>query len=118
MEKEWHIRKVTPEEAIAHIKRSPILGSPDIRKAEILLEHGPGTPAGPLPVSLIHYRSGEMDLHSQTGENHDKAIEAARRILWKRGLSVGPADTVWPSGIYYPVKRCYEPPNIDWEPPI
>lgn len=61
-----------------------------------------------MPVTLITYDDGKMDVHCQTGDHHIKAIDKARAILWKKGLAVGPDEAVGGSGIYYPVKPLKE----------
>lgn len=58
-----------------------------------------------MPVKLFKYSDKAMDVHCQTGDHHTKAIEKARKILWKRGLAVGPAELIGGTGIYYPVKQ-------------
>lgn len=56
-------------------------------------------------VRLLTFKDGRTDLHCQTGDHHRKAIEKARRLLWERGLAVGEAEEVGPSGAYYSVRR-------------
>lgn len=60
------------------------------------------------PVTLCGYPdSRQRDLHAQTGEGHEAAIEKAREILAKRGLVVNTLTYfVGPTGVYYDVYDC------------
>ena len=54
-------------------------------------------------VSLFMYDNGEVSLHCQTGEHHHRCIEIATELLKWRGLVVGKAVLLGPSGLYYTV---------------
>lgn len=60
------------------------------------------------PVTLCGYaNSRQRDLHAQTGEGHEAAIEKARQILAERGLIVNTlAYFIGPTGVYYDVYDC------------
>ena len=74
-------------------------------KEEVLFRfYSPGWESE-LPVTLITYESGGTDLHAQTGEGHEEAIEKAKKLLGGRGLAVGAAAFIGPTGVYYPVVR-------------
>ena len=86
------------------------MGTADGRTEEVLFEFdSPTWPDGKLPVTLITWASGGADVHAQTGEGHVDAIKRARGILKERGLAVGEAALVGPTGIYYPVIRITNP---------
>jgi hypothetical protein len=34
-----------------------------------------------MPVTLIHYDNGSVDIHCQTGDHHEAAMNRARRVL-------------------------------------
>ena len=72
---------------------------------EVLFTFNGGHGWDALPVTLITYRGGGTDLHAQTGDGHEAAIEKARAILKERGLAVGAAAFLGPTGMYYPVCR-------------
>lgn len=57
------------------------------------------------PVTLIQYRSGDSDVHLQTGPHHADTLARARTILAQRGLQVD-ENRAWvaASGIYYPLR--------------
>lgn len=56
-----------------------------------------------LPVTLITYGDGTMDLHTQTGPDFEKRITRAKSVLGELGLTVGKTETLGPSGAYLPV---------------
>lgn len=72
---------------------------------EVIFEFEPWEPGRKFPVTLITYLEGHQDLHAQTGRGHLEAIEAARKILWKRKLAISPLEAVGPSGAYYSVRK-------------
>ncbi len=45
-----------------------------------------------LPVKLITYKGGGMDIHRQSGSQFSEAILNAEEILAKRGLRIDHAD--------------------------
>lgn len=47
-----------------------------------------------LPVKLITYKSGNMDLHRQTGHNFKEHIAEAEKILFSRGLILDKTDKI------------------------
>ena len=58
-----------------------------------------------IPVTLIEYDNGTIDIHCQSGDHHDDAIEYAKKILKEQGMKVGKLEFVGPTGIYYPVTK-------------
>jgi hypothetical protein len=62
-----------------------------------------------MPVKLITYSNGTRDLHCQTGDHIDKAIEKAKEALKERGLKIvgdaGDWEFIGPSGAYYRVEE-------------
>lgn len=53
-----------------------------------------------LPVSLLTYKTGEQDLHRQTGSDFEAHVERARLLLRERGLQVGEVSFIGPTGAY------------------
>jgi len=78
-------------------------GKLDERNEEVLFETDELWEGRTLPVTLIKYTSGSMDLHCQTGRKHKEIIEKAKRILENRGLVVGAVEMIGGTGAYYPV---------------
>ena len=58
-----------------------------------------------MPVTLLTYSSGGVDLHCQTGKFHEYAINVARSLLKQRGLEVCKLEFIGGTGAYYPVKK-------------
>jgi hypothetical protein len=59
-----------------------------------------------MPVLLIKYPHGEMDIHCQTGDHHVAAIDEARVILTEKGLKISDYyEMIAPSGMYYKVTK-------------
>lgn len=58
-----------------------------------------------LPVTLITYSDGSMDLHSQTGPDFRARMEKAVEILKSRGLTLktDSPEFIGGSGAYVPV---------------
>jgi len=56
------------------------------RNEEILLEMFDSGWGRPMPVRLITYKDGTMDIHSQTGPDFEARINAAEKLLILRGL--------------------------------
>lgn len=56
-----------------------------------------------MPVTLITHAEGLYSLHCQTGDHHKAALKKADEILQQRGLLLGEACFVGPSGMYYRV---------------
>lgn len=59
-----------------------------------------------MPVTLVDYGDGELDLHCQTGDHHSRALELAKVQLARLGLRV--REDGWlmaASGIYYTVEK-------------
>lgn len=58
-----------------------------------------------LPVKLIAYKGGSMDLHRQTGSQFNEHIAEAEKILAKRGLKLAKdgRDAVGATGYYQSV---------------
>lgn len=75
-------------------------------KEEILFRATSKRPARDWPVTLITYDNGNLDLHCQTGDHHQRAIRQAKRILGDRGLAVARTRGIGlaSSGVYYRVK--------------
>lgn len=59
----------------------------------------------PMPVRLITYVDGTMDVHRQTGPDFDAALTKARFLLSARGMSIGAPEAIGSSGVYCPVTR-------------
>lgn len=71
---------------------------------EILLRRYDAAWQKEMPVTLVHYKRGGMDLHCQTGRHHEAAILDACAILAARGLAVDfTRMQVYGSGVYYRV---------------
>jgi len=66
-----------------------------------------------MPVLLITYDGGSMDLHCQTGDHHDKALLRAKKELSKRNLKISGEEMIGGSGVYYGVEKCI--PNLEVE---
>lgn len=60
-----------------------------------------------LPVTLITYEDGEMDIHRQTGWEFNNHINEARKVLAERGLKIkdGEPWQSWPTGAYCSVVK-------------
>ena len=59
-----------------------------------------------LPITLITYDEGNMDIHRQTGTDFDKHMAEAEKILIARGLEINKMDfSVGSTGAYYGVRR-------------
>ena len=58
-----------------------------------------------MPVTLIRYQNGSIDLHCQTGDHHTKAIAKAEEILRRSGFKIKDVNDyeVYPTGAYYSV---------------
>lgn len=72
-------------------------------KEEVIAEVQSGSWRCNMPVTLITWCSGKMNLHCQTGDHHPKALEVAKAILETRGLELGSALVIGGTGIYYEV---------------
>jgi hypothetical protein len=61
----------------------------------------------PLPITLISYKSGKMDLHRQTGTQFMEHMRKAAKILARRNLFVDldVEPDIRSSGAYYDVSR-------------
>lgn len=59
-----------------------------------------------LPVSLVYFEGGQIDLHTQTGPGIDARIDLAEKILAERGLCLVSKEPalIGPSGAYFPVR--------------
>jgi hypothetical protein len=60
-----------------------------------------------LPVTLITYKDGSMDIHRQSGSHFNEHIKESEKVLEQRGLKIDPNDS-WAagaSGIYRRVVR-------------
>jgi len=76
-----------------------------LKKEEILFYEPSESWGHPMPVTLLYWHTGDIDLHCQTGDHHTWAIEKAKRILERRNLVVEAPAFLGPTGMYYPVKN-------------
>jgi len=75
-----------------------------IMKEEVLFKTKKLWPGTELPITLITYPKGSMDVHCQTGDKHNYMIGKARSILKKRGLSISKNwEFIGGTGAYYSV---------------
>lgn len=51
-----------------------------------------------LPVRLLTYGDGSMDIHRQTGSQFEEHIKQAEKILFQRGLVIDPKEKHWTIG--------------------
>lgn len=58
-----------------------------------------------LPVRLLTYGDGQIDLHRQSGSEFHAHMEEARRILAARGLVASEPEVIASTGIYMRVSR-------------
>lgn len=77
----------------------------NVGQSEVLLNMPDKDYNRQLPVTLTHYENDTYDLHAQTGEYHKEAIEISNKLLSWRGLKVGKAILLGPSGMYYTVEK-------------
>lgn len=54
-----------------------------------------------MPVTVICYEDGKFDLHCQTGDHHESAIEIAMTLLKNQFVMDESKISIMPSGIYY-----------------
>ena len=55
-----------------------------------------------LPITLIIYKNGSMDIHRQTGSNFHEHMAEAEKILAQRGLKIDKTESggIGMSGFY------------------
>lgn len=63
-----------------------------IRSEEVILEEHDEGWGKPMPVRLLVYSDGKMDIHRQTGPQFKVHIQKANEILQKRGLKINEKD--------------------------
>jgi len=78
---------------------------PEIDKENILLEYWSDDWNRYMPVSIIKYDDGTMDLHCQDGDHHIKAVKEAKKILHQQNYKVKKCVVIGQSGLYYPMVR-------------
>ena len=59
-----------------------------------------------MPVTLVEYDNGGIDLVIQTGDHHSIALEMAKPVLEKLGMRIVSKDSTFigPDGAYYDVE--------------
>ena len=73
-----------------------------IRKCErILLKYYSDDWGKYMPLKIIKYKCGKLDLHCQSGDHHRKAIKVASVILKTLNLKVSKHFEGYPTGLYY-----------------
>lgn len=74
-------------------------------KEEVILNNIDSGWKSKLPVKLITYPDGSIDIHRQTGPDFDKDMELASKILEKRGLRIDKSKGMFigPTGAYQDV---------------
>jgi hypothetical protein len=65
-------------------------------------------------VKLLTYSDGSMDIHRQTGENYQKDMAEAEKILLARDLMIDPTDEgmIGSSGLYRRVVKKFQGDNL------